>query len=199
MLKKCLSIILVLSLVFLIQSEILANGQRSIVKRDELADEIMNCYEYVTQAFSIPTSEQPIFDDINGSIFSHRILQCYILGFMSGVSETKFEPEKPVTKSQAAVALQKLFSKLNTESDFLHNEDGQRINDLELAPEWAKSSIEFMILNGLMLLDDGNFYPNEEIDETELSNIIERIKNIFVTDEVNRIDFETFLKRMQLD
>lgn len=198
MYKKILTIILILPLVFSMPSEIYADSKENIVTRDEFADKIMDCYEYVTQTFSLPTVEQPIFDDIDNSLFSQRILQCYLLGFMEGVGNKKFEPTKTVTKSQTAVALYRLFSKLTTKYNFVQTEAALIINDLGIAPEWAVDSIEYMVLNGIMSLDNGNFYPNDEISEAELGEIIERINNIFVSsDEGDRIDFETFLTRMQ--
>ncbi|MCD7819377.1 MAG: S-layer homology domain-containing protein [Lachnospiraceae bacterium] len=196
MYKRILATAVALTLIFSMQCGIYA--EENTIRRDELANKIMDCYEYVTQEFSAPLFEQPVFNDINDSLFGYRILQCYAAGFMDGVGDKKFEPTLAVTKSQAAVALYRLVSKLNAKYDIVQAEEPLVINDLYTAPIWASNSIEYMVLNGFMPLDNGKFYPNDEISETELDGIIERIKDIFVLDdERERIDFETFLTKVQ--
>ncbi len=198
MYKKLLTLVLALSFALLPLQQTNASESSAALTREELADSVMEAYEYITQEFSIPTSERQIFSDTNQSRYQMRIVQSYLNGFMNGVGDEKFAPEDVVTRSEAATVLDRLINCLNIKYDTDQAMKTINIYDIEDIPDWARQSAVYMSSTGFMPLNDGRFYPNNPMDKTELTEIIERIKGTFVKfNDVERIDFQTFLERMQ--
>ena len=170
------------------------------IRRDELADTVMDVYEFVTQEFSIPISEQNTFDDVNGdvTIYGMRILQAKCYGFMSGVGEGKFDPCGNVTRAQLSAVMFRLISRLNQEYSFTQEFNQVQISDLNNVPAWSYEACQYMVDCGIMSLKNGEFLPNECVSCDELQNIKEVIKKIYVPiDDGTRIDFETFINKRQ--
>lgn len=165
--------------------------------RAEFANAMIDTYEYITQEFSLPIEERPAFSDISQSPFQIRILQAHIKGFMNGVGDETFLPDEKITKCQAAVALYRLMQCLNAKYDSTQEQKQINILDIETVPDWGREAITFMVSTSLMSLKESKICPNDLISKTELNEIREKIKNIFViSDGGERIDFQTFLERM---
>lgn len=194
MYKKIISIVTVIFLTLISIIPVNAEDNDCMVTRAELANEVMNVCEYITQEFSLPMEERPVFKDIQKSPFRFRILQAHVKGFMSGVGDEKFMPEQNVSKCQAAVSLYRLMQYLNTKYDCKQEEESIDISDYNLIPDWGTEAVVFMVSTKLMSLTDDKFYPDNSISRAELDEITEKIKNIFVTDSGKRIDFQEFLK-----
>lgn len=87
MYKKIISIVTVIFLTLISIIPVNAEDNDCMVTRAELANEVMNVCEYITQEFSLPMEERPVFKDIQKSPFRFRILQAHVKGFMSGVGD----------------------------------------------------------------------------------------------------------------
>ncbi len=194
---KNLVLIMIMAFLFLSQTSAYAEDGHEFISRAELANLAMETYEYITQEFLLPNSEQSIFNDINESQYGIRIEQVYINGFMSGVGENQFSPNEMVTRSQATTVLYRLMKRLNTKYNNKLEESKTNINDIDDVPEWAIEATTYMVSTGLVTLNEGNFSPNELIEKNTLNEIVNKIKDMFVTDDSEeRIDFQTFLERM---
>ena len=177
-----------------------AEDENATMTRAELANAAMETYEYITQEFSLPMEERPAFSDIGQTPFQIRILQAHIKGFMNGVGDERFLPNENVTKCQAAVVLYRLVQCLNEKYGLLLEEKQVTVSDLETVPEWGTEAINYMVSTGLMPLREGKFYPDELVTKEELNATIEKIKEIFViSDDGERIDFQTFLDRLNMN
>ena len=166
------------------------------LKRDELADAVMSTYEYVTQEFSLPIAEQPIFNDINGSPYQMRILQAYTSKFMNGVGDMTFEPMENVTREQLAVVLYRLVSKLNTKHTKTQEIRRIGISDLDNVSEWAKEPYKYMMEAGFMTSPYGTFKPQDIVTHAELMEVTDLIKIKFAGSyNEKRTDFNDFLDK----
>ena len=195
---KNLVLVTVMAFLLLSQTTVYTEDGHEFLTRAELANVAMETYEYITQEFSLPNSEQPIFNDINESQYGIRIEQAYINGFMSGVEEKQFSPNELVTKGQATTVLYRLIRRLNTKYGNSLEERETNINDINEVPEWAIEASTYMVSTGLVSLNEGDFLPNELMEKNTLNEITDKIKNTFVTDDnEERMDFQTFLERMQ--
>lgn len=174
-------------------------AEENDMTRAELANEMMNVYEYITQKFTIPSSEKPIFEDVDKTVpFAIRIEQAYALHFMGGVGDQKFMPNESVSKEQTATVVYRLIQRLNTK----YNTELEELKQIEIIDEeniapWAIDSVNYLLSNGLMQLEEGNFYPYSYVSKDDVSHISEKIKSFYIKpgDNEERIDFETFLSR----
>ncbi len=76
------------------------------------------------------------FQDVEHSGYIDEALN---LELVNGVSETRFEPERAVTREEAAVMLHRLFKKFGYETA---KADLSKYADGELVSDWAKESVE---------------------------------------------------------
>lgn len=192
-------IILVIVMCFSLLSHmpVKALDENAAITRAELANAVMETYEYITQEFSLPTEERPTFSDIGQTPFQIRILQAHVNGFMNGVGDERFLPNENATKCQAAAVLYRLMQCLNEKYGLLLEEKQVTVSDLEAVPEWGTEAVNYMASTGLMQLREGKFHPDELVTKEELNATTEKIKEIFViSDDGERIDFQTFLDRM---
>ncbi len=197
MYHKIVLVILIMCLTFLPHTLINAEEDNVTMTRAELANVVMETYEYITQEFSLPIEERTVFSDINQSLFQIRIVQAHIKGFMNGVGDEKFLPNENVTKCQATVTLYRLMQKLNQKYGLKQEEKQVDISDLEIAPDWAIESIVFMVSTNLISLRGSKFYADELASKNEIHKVIKKIKDIFIiSDDSERIDFQTFLERI---
>lgn len=78
------------------------------------------------------------FEDMDEFHGSHFVDAALNLGLINGVSETRFEPERAVTREEAAVMLHRLFNKFGYKTgkvDLSKYEDGKFVSD------WAKDAV----------------------------------------------------------
>lgn len=194
--KKGIIIFLVI-LCMLLQQCWIVNAQDDDYTRAELADDVMNAYEYITQEFSVPTVEREVFEDIKPP-YSMRIIQAYLEGFMNGIDEKTFAPEQKVTNMQAMTVVYRLIEKLNEKYDMVWPKsisiDNEELSDL---PDWSKEEITYLLEREIISLE-GNGYYNEEADQNDVEEIFNQIKERYNTSySGERIDFNEFLERNQ--
>lgn len=196
MYRKLFIFILILNLLFLSKTVVYAE-KNEVMTRDELANDVMQTYEYITQEFSLTIIERPIFNDMDQSSYKLRVTQAYLKGFMNGVGESKFAPSEPVTKSQATAVLYRLLECLNVKYNVIQKENEVIIYDLESIPDWALEASKYMVSTGFVTLNEGYFYPNKLINKTEVEEALQKMKEIFIQydNHQERIDLQTFLER----
>jgi len=182
---------------FLCFSCIVTDAQDTNINRAELANEVMNTYEYITQEFILPTIEQPIFLDISQTQYAIRIEQAYVMGFVSGVGENLFLPNKEANISEAIVVFYRLISSLDKEStaQFKNN---NLIN--ANVPSWSKIAFEYMNEKRIyVIIDNEEFDAMQKCTYDDLILIAGKIKDLYAIDnEINtRTTFEQFIQKFK--
>ena len=110
-------------------------------------------------------SEESLYRGYIGALFS--------AGIVSGVSEESFEPNRTITRSEAAVMIMRAYEKCSLENAAVSS---FRFYDSDFIPEWAKKavgqSVELGIINGT---DAGLFLPSAQITRAETAAVICRL------------------------
>ncbi len=181
----------------LLQQCLIVNAQDDDYTRAELAYDVMNAYEYITQEFSVPVVEREVFEDIKPP-YSMRIMQSYLEGFMNGIDEKTFAPEQQVTNMQAMTVVYRLIEKLNEKYNTVWPKsisvDNEELNGL---PDWSKEEIRYLLEREIISSEEKGYY-NEEADQNDIENIFDKIKERYNTSySGERIDFKEFLERNQ--
>ena len=195
--KKGIIIFLVMSCILLQQCWGVSAQDNDYI-REELANDVMDTYEYITQEFSLPIVERPIFDDIGGSQYQIRITQAYTKGFMDGIDEKTFAPCQKVTNMQAITVIYRLIEELNQKYDTVWPKSTSVDNkELSEMPVWSKEAIKYLLEREIISLEEGTYY-NEDADRDDVNLILNKIKGKYNTSySGQRIDFDEFLKRIQ--
>lgn len=121
--------------------------------RKDFSALIMQFYEKETGSAYVPKNKN-MFTDTNDS----KILAAVELGFFSGVSQTKFDPNGKVTREQMATVMFRFFKKtgvkLNSSSSEVKFGDKQQISS------WAEEAVSVLSQNGILNGDaNNNFNP----------------------------------------
>ena len=114
------------------------------------------------------------FTDVSDtSLYRGYIGALFSAGIVSGVSDTQFEPNRTITRSEAAVMIMRAYEKCSLETAAVSS---FRFYDSDFIPEWAKKavgqSVELGIINGT---DAGLFLPNAQITRAETAAVICRL------------------------
>lgn len=194
--KRTIMLFTVICMFFL--QACIVSAKNGSYTREELANDVMSTYEYITQEFSLPMAEEVVFDDIELSQYKMRIMQAYLAGFMNGVDEKIFAPDQKVTNAQAITVIYRLIEKLNQKYDVVWERntyvDSEELNSL---PEWSKEAITYLLERGIISLEDETFY-NDETCQNNVNAILNQIRGKYNTSySGQRIDFDEFLKRIQ--
>lgn len=194
--KKGIVIFLVMTCM-LLQQCLIVNAKDDDYTRAELADDLMDAYEYITQEFSVPTVEREVFEDIKPP-YGMRIIQAYIEGFMNGIDEKTFAPEQQVTNMQVMTVVYRLIEKLNEKYDTVWPKsisiDNEELSDL---PDWSKEEIRYLLEREIISSEENGYY-NEQADQNDVDEILNQIKGRYnISYSGERIDFNEFLERNQ--
>lgn len=173
-----------------------AGAQDDVYTREELADDVMGTYEYITQEFSLPMSERIVFDDKGQSQYKMRIMQVYLAGFMNGVDEKLFAPDQKVTNAQVMTVIYRLIVKLNQKYDTVWTKntsvDHEKLSGL---PDWSKEAVTYLLERGIISLEDESYYE-AEASSGDVDAILDQIRGRYNTAySGQRIDFNEFLER----
>ncbi|HEY0828088.1 MAG TPA: S-layer homology domain-containing protein [Bacilli bacterium] len=99
------------------------------------------------------------YADVNAGLwYSGYIAAAKLKGAAAGITETKFAPNQPITRQDAAMMLAKALQ-LQTESGEKLQADSANIKDLNLASGAAIPYITAVFKSGLMIGSNGNFMP----------------------------------------
>jgi len=110
------------------------------------------------------------FSDIQSNWAKPYIVSVLNLGWMIGESSSRFMPESPVTRAQAAVILVRA---LEIETG---NVNGSTPLFSDIANHWAKAEIEAAYANGLVIgTGDGIYEPEKALTREEMAVMLDRI------------------------
>ena len=148
-----------------------------LMRRYDLAGRLMDLYE---ECGGEQESENSTirFTDIEESECKEDIEKCAEMGIINGVSETEFSPNGVLTCEQLAVILDRLMKKLGNEIDFSVIE--REYTDIDKVSSWAKDSIG--IIESCFNVINNRLAPDEYVTVEEFEEIIENIKNHYITD-----------------
>lgn len=118
------------------------------------------------------TGTSPFTDVSSNAWYGNAVSWAYANNLVSGVSDTSFAPNTPITREQAAVMLAKYlkFSGVALESGTPDFQDTASISG------YAKESVGAMQKAGLLSGDnEGNFRPDAQITRAEIASIFMRL------------------------
>lgn len=113
-----------------------------------------------------------VFEDVDwNSWYNHAIAYAVEKGFMNGTTQTKFEPNKPITRGQLAEIFYRLKGK--PEGNFtLHFVDVSQTDYFYKAVAWATQNDIFKGKGSL------KFAPNDNVTREELAVLLYRLAKI---------------------
>ena len=116
---------------------------------------------------NIPTSADHPFADVpEHEWYNEYIGGAYNAGIVNGMTEDSFQPEKKVTRQEAAVMLGRLWQ-------FGLDDSGLRFKDSAQVSSWAVAYVASMTDHGILNGDsDGNFNPAANITRAEICQIL---------------------------
>lgn len=118
------------------------------------------------------TGSSPFADVSNNAWYGNAVSWAYTNNLVSGVSDTSFAPNTPITREQAAVMLARYlkFSGVALENGTPDFQDTASIS------RYAKESVGAMQKAGLLSGDnEGNFRPDAQITRAEIASIFMRL------------------------
>lgn len=118
------------------------------------------------------TGSSPFADVSNNAWYGNAVSWAYTNNLVSGVSDTSFAPNTPITREQAAVMLARYlkFSGVALENGTPDFQDTASISG------YAKESVGAMQKAGLLSGDnEGNFRPDAQITRAEIASIFMRL------------------------
>lgn len=125
-----------------------------LVSREEFAEIAVLVYENLSKTTVADAEENPFTDTTNP-----RILKAYKIGITSGVTETTFEPNKSLTREQAAVMLARAYSKAFNLENLPNFEMPESFADHSDISAYATDSVYFMNSKGYIKGTDKGFEP----------------------------------------
>ena len=150
-----------------------ADYQRQLT-REEFCELAINMYEKRTGDI-VSVINNPFTDTDNPAI-----LKAYWLGIISGVSNTRFDPDSLVTREQAAIIMVNAANKLEEfYGDFLFwgYMDTLPAEDSDAVSSWAIDFVKIAYANEFMRGDGTNFNPAANISSQESITLILNIYN----------------------
>jgi len=160
-----------------IVSERLQSKYQSPITREEFAELIVNAIferEKVADGTSLPEkyywTKEKVLDRVTldfefEDAKQEHVKLAYILGTLNGVSDTRFEPHKLITRQEAAVMLMNTSHLINGVVYLSKEELGY--SDYEKIAEWAKPAVSAAASVGIMLGDGKKFNYSGKITREE--------------------------------
>lgn len=113
------------------------------------------------------------FEDVPRTAWYYPWVQPAIqLNIVNGVSDVRFEPDRTVTREEAAVMLNRALKQLSSSASIIPESLYQ---DQDNIHSWAISSVFIMHALGLMEGDDGSFRPRDSMTRQEAAVIMNRV------------------------
>lgn len=129
----------------------------------------------LVRAFNLPvTSEGPTFNDISGHWAEKYIITAARHGIILGRGDGSFGPDRPVTRQELAVMLDRVLQGLKMPENYKNPyQDVSRSKN-----SWSYDSIVKMTAYGIFTgRPDGLFYPNATAKRAEMAALMDRIAN----------------------
>ena len=151
-------------------SEALSNLDMSkAITRVEFAAQAVKLYEKLFDMVAVPMDEKA-FDDTD----SVEASKAKKLGIIQGVSNNNFEPNRSITREEAAV----IFERILTKAKANISGSGKNFADANKISSWAKAAVEKMSAAEVIKGNEYNcFVPQGSITREEATVICYRIVN----------------------
>jgi len=108
--------------------------------------------------------------------FAKEIQALYSTGIIKGITTTKFNPNSPLTRQQAAVMLDRVFEYLKVEKDESEKLD---FSDVAKISEEAKPAVAVMNALGIFSGKPGNYFdPHANLTRAEMAKVLQRTLEI---------------------
>lgn len=117
-----------------------------------------------------------VFSDVgHGESYTHAICWAYDMGFTRGVGDGLFEPERPITREEAAIFLRRAARHIGRDTEnFLSTAE---CNDFEGISPWADDSLYWATATGLMEWAEGGLRaPAGTLSPEEATAIFDRFQ-----------------------
>lgn len=121
------------------------------------------------------TANRPIkvkgfpFKDVKSSAWYYAsVKKAYAMGVVKGVTTDRFDPERPITREEAAVIIAHTFNYPQEEKE-LPYKDRSRVS------RWAKASVQAVTQKRVMGGDDGYFQPKKVLSRAEAAVLMQRV------------------------
>lgn len=108
--------------------------------------------------------------------FAKEVQALYSTGIIKGITATKFNPNSPLTRQQAAVMLDRAFEYLKVEKDESEKLD---FSDAAKISEEAKPAVAVMNALGIFSGKPGNYFdPHANLTRAEMAKVLQRTLEI---------------------
>lgn len=129
-----------------------------------------------------PEEGTNLFTDVkDGQYYAAAVEWAFQKGIASGVSETRFQPDRPVTRQEMARFMVKYYL-LQTGEQELTDEGAaaERYADWEKVSDWAQSAVDTATRLGLMQGDNnGRFNPQDAATRAEGATVLCNLAELF--------------------
>jgi hypothetical protein len=124
----------------------------------------------------------PGFKDISNHWAKEDIVQLYKLGVINGSSPTTFEPNKPVTRQQAAAMMERYLMMVGVDTDKFSKTLSFKDNDK--ISEYARSGVSVLANMGVVSGDlNGYFSPSDTLTRGQMAKILYGVIEYMIVEE----------------
>lgn len=109
----------------------------------------------------------PFIDVAESSWYYKPVKKAYQMGIVKGVSDTRFAPERPITREEAAVIIAHTFN-------YSHSDRQLPYLDKAKVSNWAIDSVQAVAQRQVFLGDDGYFNPQKELTRAEAAVMLQK-------------------------
>lgn len=130
----------------------------------------------ITRGLGLPQKEAAIFNDVDkADWFYNYINTAYSYGIIKGVSDTEFDPNGTITRQEAAVMVAraaKLCGMDTVTNETLTRDTISIFTDYIYIESWAKDSMAFCLINGIVSDEGAEIMPTEKISRAEVASMV---------------------------
>lgn len=126
------------------------------------------------------------FDDVeDGAWYEDGVTWCRENEIVSGISETRFAPDAPVTREQAACFLMRYAILLGKDTDVGEDSLKDSFSDAESVSAFANKAVRWAVENGIIKGSYGRLDPLGTADRIQLAAILANFDSAITTDMNN--------------
>jgi len=147
---------------------------RNNTTRAEFAAVLVHLYEAIYET-EITYASSTKFQDIEKHVFEIEVRKAFAIDIVSGVSDTRFNPEGQITRQEAAKMISTFYANI-TDDELL---GGVRhipfYKDASKVAEWAVPFVWYAYQNDIMQGSDGYFYPLNNLTREQTLAMVYRM------------------------
>lgn len=126
--------------------------------------------------------DSPAFKDIDNHWAKEDIVQLYKLGVINGSSPVAFNPNKPITRQQAAAMMERYLVLTGTDTDKFSNT--LPFNDNDKISEYARSGVSVLVNMGVVDGDPNGFFnPADTLTRGQMAKILYGVIEYMIVEE----------------